>query len=236
LLYRRTGPRRGGTLQQNRRKGEINELVITLDRPFHAEPGQFVWISVEQSAAPIPRELHPFSISQIVDANTLRISAKTLGDYTARLRDLAPEDRIGVYGPYGAFGKKYLATPHAMVWIAGGIGITPFLSMLHAEAAGPRDREIILVWVVSHAEDAVYHAEIEQLCRSASQIRYYLYASDARGRLTVATLEQLVGRPFLDRARIFMCGPLGMMHALTRQFVAQGKARQEIISEEFAMR
>ena len=183
LLFRRTGPRYGGTLVHNRRKGTVNELVIGLDRAMPVRPGQFVWIGVEQSAAPIARELHPFSVSQVVDDRTIRISAKTLGDYTATLRDLAPQDRLGVYGPYGAFGAKYLTAPQAMVWIAGGIGITPFLSMLHAEAESPRDRTVTLVWTVNRAEDAVYHDEIEQICRSAPHIRYHLHVSATAGRL-----------------------------------------------------
>jgi len=236
LLYGRFGPRYAGTLAHNRRKGEVNELVIRLARPMAVQPGQFVWMAVQRAAQPLPAERHPFSVSQIVDRSTLRLSAKTLGDYTARLRELQPGDQIAIFGPYGTFGARAQATTQPMIWVAGGIGITPFLSMLHAEAATPRDRSIALVWAVSRAEDAVYDDEIRQLCDAAPHVRFMLHTSATEGRLSAQKLSEALGADMVARARVFLCGPSGMMHALSGQLRRLGKTPQELVSEEFVLR
>lgn len=57
-----------------------------------------------------------------------------------------------------------------------------------------------------------------------------------RGRLSYDLLSGYVGADVLASATIFLCGPLPMMHALTQQFLANGKSPKQIISEEFALR
>jgi predicted ferric reductase len=126
-----------------------------------------------------------------------------------------------------------------MVWIAGRIGITPFLSMLQAEgaAAPTAQRAIHMIWTVSAAADAVYHDEICALQQAAPHISsYQLHVSSARGRLDYDALGRLLGQPALAQSTIFMCGSLPMMHALRRQFLDHGKQRRAIITEEFALR
>ncbi|MCG8351833.1 MAG: ferric reductase-like transmembrane domain-containing protein [Chloroflexales bacterium] len=238
FLYRRFGPRYAGTLTHNALKADVNELQISLDRPMPVQPGQFVFIAVQQSAHPIALEQHPFSVSQIIAPHSIRVSAKTLGDYTAKLRHLAVHDQLIVFGPYGAFGEKYRTTCGDMVWIAGGIGITPFLSMLQAEgtAAPTVQRALHVIWTVSAAADAVYHDEICAVQQAAPHISYQLHVSSASGRLSYDALVRLLGQPALAQSTIFICGPLPMMHTLRQQFLRHGKQRRAIITEEFALR
>ncbi len=238
FLYRHFGPRYRGRLTQHSLKVNVIELVISLERPMRVQPGQFVFISVEQSAQPIAREQHPFSISQIIGPQAIRISAKCLGDYTAALRHLAVHDQISVFGPYGSFGETYRASQGDMIWIAGGIGITPFLSMLQAEAASnaPVQRHIRLIWAVASSSDAVYHDEICQVQQAAPQVSYHLHVSSCDGRLSYERLVQLLGQQTVQQSVVFICGPLPMMHALRKQLLQSGKPRHAIVTEEFALR
>lgn len=237
FLYRRLGPQHSGTIRRVVALHGVTELTIALDRPHDAQPGQFVWFAVTRSAAGLPDELHPFSISAILDERTLRISAKRLGDYTARLGELAPGDAVTVFGGYGAFGARALAHEDAALWIAGGIGVTPFLSLLRhiaegkAAPAGP----IRFVWSVRNATDAVYLEEIRALAAAAPSVRFHLHLTTTDGLLTAERLAASTGAD-LTTSRILLCGPPPMMHALTKQLTTQGVPRSRIISEEFALR
>ena len=234
FFYRRVAPQSSGRLLHNVLKGDVNELLIRLDKALPLRPGQFVFLSVAESAYPMPKDQHPFSLSQIVDLSTLRISAKTLGDYTAQLRHLAVGDKVSIHGPHGVFGDRSQEAETDLLWIAGGIGITPFLSMLHAEAATgtPRRRNIRLIWGVRGDADAVYDEEIRQLVSGLPHVTYHLH----HGRLSYDVLAGYVGAEALATSTVFMCGPVPMMHALTDQFLAHGKSPREIVSEEFALR
>jgi len=64
-------------------------------------------------------------------------------------------------GPYGRFGERYLKHDQDMVWIAGGIGITPFLSLAKHESLFPMGRNINLIWAVDNKEDAFHGHEIK---------------------------------------------------------------------------
>ena len=233
FFYRRISPQSSGSLLQNVLKNEVNDLLIRLDKALPLRPGQFVFFSVQESVYPMPQEQHPFSVSKILDSATIRISAKTLGDYTAQLRHLAVGDKVIVHGPHGVFGDRMQDANTDLLWIAGGIGITPFLSMLHAEAASnPSSRRIHLIWSARSDSDFVYHEEISQLVQGLPHVTYRLH----QGRLGYDALSGYVGADVLASSTIFLCGPVPMMHALTRQFLANGKSPQQIISEEFALR
>jgi predicted ferric reductase len=130
FLCRRWEPRHAATIDSITDLQDVTELTITAERPHRFQPGQFLFFAVTESQAGLPDEQHPFSISAIVDPHTFRISAKRVGDYTARLAELVPGDRVVVFGGYGSFGIRGLQPDQPAIRVAGGIGITPFLSMV----------------------------------------------------------------------------------------------------------
>ncbi len=91
-------------------------------------PGQFIFISFKQKG--LSSESHPFSITSSPKEELLKISVKKLGDYTTELYSRLKEGSAAeIEGPFGSF--SYLNTENKnQVWIAGGIGITPFLSSI----------------------------------------------------------------------------------------------------------
>lgn len=238
FLYRRLGPRHHGTIRRVVGLHGVTELTIGFERPHGFQPGQFVFLLVTRSAAGLPDELHPFSISAILDERTFRVSAKRLGDYTARLGELTPGDAATVYGSYGTFGARGLGARGDALWVAGGIGVTPFLSLLRhlAEGGAAHTGRILFIWTVRERADAVYLEEIQALAARLPILRFHLHVTASDGLLTAERLEALVGEGTLGRSRVLLCGPPPMMHALTAQFVARGVRRSQIVSEEFALR
>ncbi|MGH2805926.1 MAG: ferredoxin reductase family protein, partial [Actinomycetota bacterium] len=130
----------------------VMEIVMTPeDRPLRFKPGQFLFVTfysdamhkhlhpfsvvLEGSSAIVTlrpgeshEQFHPFSISSTPGGRELKIVFKEVGDYTHAMRSLEPGTWARVEGPYGTFSYLNLSNER-QVWIAGGIGITPFLSM-----------------------------------------------------------------------------------------------------------
>lgn len=237
FLYQRLGPQQRGVITRVRKLHQVTELTIDVDRAHHFAPGQFMFLSVTASAAGLPTERHPFSISAVLSPTSFRISAKQLGDYTARLSMLIPGDRVTIYGAYGTFGLRALTQGGPTIWIAGGIGVTPFLSLLHylAEQGVARAEPITFVWVVREAAEAVYLDEIQSLAARIPMLRFQLHISATSGRVHAEQLLNIATSPPTAALRVLICGPGPMMEALTRQFVSLGVRRHWVMSEAFAL-
>lgn len=221
-----------GEVKQVQLLGDVTEIVFQLDTPLPAQPGQFIFFSVEKSAAGISPEAHPFSLSRIIDAKTWRISAKQLGDYTRQLPNLQPRDRVLVRGPHGTFGQALTQPFPRQVWVAGGIGITPFLSLLQAETQRVDPAPVHLVWAVRSRADAHYLPEIESLAQAAPHVSVHLH----EGKFSGEALKSLVGKTAIHESALLMCGPAEMMSALRSQLMAGGKPQHHFFFEEFNFR
>jgi len=237
LWYPTRGTRIEGQLTAVNRKGNLTELMIALDRPVVSQAGQFIFIALPETSGRIAPEVHPFSLSGRPDAHTLRISVKALGDYTRSLVHAQPGDKVAVWGPYGSFGHAYGDATN-MVWVAGGIGVTPFLDMLQHEQRRERNlnRRIDFFWTVAQAEDALYLEEIEPARVQLPHLDFHLHVTADQGRLTAKHIAATVGTERFASATFLLCGPQSMMDALRSQLRAQGIRRPEIVIEEFGMR
>ena len=211
--------------------GDIRELVLAPHRSFTAAAGQFAFLSVPGAGS---ADRHPFSISRMDANGSIRMSVRKVGDFTHRLEQLMPGQKVRLYGPHGSFGRHVLDKKGSQVWIAGGIGITPFLSLLQAFGAERSPVPLCLVWSVRRPEDAVYRTEIEEFMRKLPNGRFELWVTSQQGRLSVNALAPIVADP--ARASFFICGPSDMVTDLTRQLRVSGVSVKRIISERFAIR
>ena len=237
-LYPKHGQRALGQVEKVNAKASVTELHIKLARPFSSKAGQFVFLSIQGAQDRVPAEVHPFSISGRPDAQTIRISAKALGDYTRALPSVHAGDNAVIWGPYGGFGNAYLTPDADLVWIAGGIGIKPFLDMLAHEQRTPslHNRRIDFVWSVARADDAIYLDDIAQACSQLAHVHFHLHVTARQGMVTGDTILESLGAHSAISPLYFLCGPKSMMHALRHQLQARGAHPADIISEEFGMR
>lgn len=218
-------PRRGirAEVTSARTLRDIRELVFQPDHPIKDGHGRFVLLGHAGHR-------HPFSISGVSDGQ-LRISARLIGPFTHSLANVELGETVTIHGPYGQFGPEMFVADGPQLWIAGGIGITPFLSALQKLADIDPDKAIDLIWSVRTVEDAVYRQEIAAVMKRMPNARLTIYESSRLGRLTaVAALKHR--RP----DHVFLCGPVAMTEALTTQFVKAGLATECITSEHFDFR
>lgn len=207
----------------------VTEISLTpAGRPMEYCSGQFAYVSFWSQN--ISREWHPFSISSAPGDAVLRFTVKDLGDFTSTLPLLAKNDTAIIEGPYGRFSFE-LFNENDQLWIAAGIGITPFLSMARSLQQKHR-QSVVLVYVAGNIDEAVCLEELESISKVHKHFKLVLYLSSREGRITAEKIRQKVK----DAAarEIFICGPPPMMQSLKRQFASMGA--KDVHTEEFVMR
>ncbi len=202
-------------------------------------PGQFAWLVLGET--PFTVEQHPFSISSSATRpECVELTIKALGDWTGRVAETPVGARAYVEGAYGAFSVDRYPAP-GYVFLAGGVGVTPFVGMLRTlEDRGDR-RPHHLVYATRRAEDLIFREELDRLAAGALDLRvtYVLSRPPAqwegeRGRIDAGLLRRVTldGPP--DRV-YFICGPEAMMDAVEETLLGLGVPLDDIHSERFAL-
>lgn len=191
-------------------------------------PGQFVFVTFVGKG--IDGETHPFSISTPPMKEGFRLTIKTLGDYTAWLSNIPVGTKVLVEGPYGRFSYAYEKN-RSDIWIGGGIGITPFVSM--AYSIDPGECKADVYYMTTTEAEAVYLPALTSLAAHNPDLKVIPWYSKVRGRLTANAIAETSGD--LSAKDVFICGPPLMMHALTDQLIKMGVNRYRIHTEEFGM-
>lgn len=207
----------------------INEIVLKrLWRPISFTPGQFAFLSVKDPD--VDREAHPFAITSRRDDSDVRMVIKNLGDYTAKIGLVDIGSQAYLEGPYGSF--SYLnVNNHKQIWIAGGIGITPFLSMARNFRKND-SHQIDLFYCTKIPEEAVFLDELKRISKRQRNFRVHYICEATNGFLTADIVELQSGK-LTDRDTL-ICGPQIMMRNLQRQLEARGVPETQIRFEEFA--
>lgn len=216
----------------------LSDDVVTVamhpvDRRLDFQAGQFVFVRflwAEQMG--ISREAHPFSIATTPTADGIRLYMKSLGDFTRELRRLKPGVIAEIEGAFGRFlPARYVSGEQ--IWIAGGIGITPFLATARSFTAD--SPPVTLFYAALTKSEMLDRDALEHfLPRTYPQFRYVPFLSSVqKSHLTASKVEEVVGD--VHGKEIFICGPPPMMKALRTQFKASGVPGSKIHTEEFAM-
>lgn len=195
------------------------------------KPGQFAFVEIQAKDWSEP---HPFTISSAPNEDCLRFTMKVLGDWTRKVREeLKPGGEVIVRGPYGRFDASKTECKK-QVWIAGGIGLTPFLSKLRA-MEDDDDREIHFAYAARNKEEAIFLGELEAIAAARDNIALYPLFSDEGdfARIDVAKTK-LPGE--LTDYEYFICGPKPMVEGLMKDLKTDGVKRKVIHVEAFEFR
>jgi ferredoxin-NADP reductase len=202
----------------------VRTFRLARPRGFDFAPGQFLMVRLEGDGATHAR---CYSISSSPGVSGyLEFSVRRQGRASALLHDrVRPGSRLLVHPPLGRF---TVPGDHDgdLVLIAGGIGITPLVSILRHTLAAQPLRRVALLYSVRSARDVPFHQELEWLATRHPQLRLVLTVTGPadepgcrRGRIDEALLREAVHA--LVRPMFFICGPgpmidgvRGLLHAI----------------------
>lgn len=192
--------------------------------------GQFAFVEVQGRGWDEP---HPFTISSAPGEDRLRFTMKVLGDWTRKVREeLQPGASVIVRGPHGHFDTTKAG--RKQIWLAGGVGLTPFLSSLRDMK--PDDaREIHLVYAARDLNDAIFLEELKERAATLGNVTLVPLFSDEGNFARVDMMKTKLPDP-LNTYDYFLCGPKPMVDGLIRGLKTEGVGRAHIHTEAFEFR
>ena len=191
-------------------------------------PGQFVFAAFGDGAHFHGcREFHPFTVSGVGDDGTLAVGIKALGPCSTHVQALEPGVTVRLEGPFGRFLADRAESPQ--LWLAGGVGITPFIAALRG---GPLAQPTVLIYLFRGVQDAVYLEELQTLAAADPQLTLLAEAADGS-----PPLADLLGRvPQLAGRAVQLCGPAPLIDAARSELAARGVPPGAIHFELFDFR
>lgn len=227
------------------RKREITRLVTVekatpfeggVDVTFRAQeplptfrPGQFATIARNIARA----ETHPFTIAGGTET-TRRFVIRAAGDWTDDFISTVSEgDTFRIGRGVGRFLPQVHANRTEQLWVAGGVGITPFLAALERMAPDNNAR-VILIYCIRSRESSGAIADVERHATRLPQVDLFVLSDTTGDRLTPTRMTEIMRSMNAD-AQVYLCGPEGLKSLVTTAWQTLGKTGK-VHSERFDFR
>jgi len=208
---------------------------------FQFKPGQFAWITAWKT--PFSDSEHPFTIASSAERKgAIEMSIKSLGKFTSRIKELEVGDKVFVDGPYGYYSIDRYPDTKRIVFISGGIGVTPIMSMLRSMADRNDNRPIILFYSNQEWDTLTFREELENLqMKLKMQVIFTIERppqdwQGEKGFLNSTILNKYVSPEWKSKGtEVFLCGPAPMMNAVEKALLASGFEESQVHTERFAL-
>ena len=219
-----------------------------LEKFKNRKAGQFASIRVFRDGA--WSEPHPFTLSCAPEDDMLRMTIKKSGEFTTVVPEIEPGTPIQCVGPFGQFCRG-IDSKSNIVMIAGGVGITPFLSVLRHFVEIKAQNRVTLFWANKTLDDAFAAKELEEYTRILSLNVVHAFSRMAKeqsppspifhdsrpgtivhefGRLDQQILTKHL--PSKDAA-FYLCGPPSMQQAILSELEKCGVSAMQVDKEAF---
>ncbi|MBL8413341.1 MAG: ferric reductase-like transmembrane domain-containing protein [Propionivibrio sp.] len=213
--------------------GDVTEVTCQLDEQWQAHrPGQFAFITFDWIEG-----AHPFTIASADRGErTITFFIKALGDFTNKLAQRVKTGQtVRIEGPYGRFQLARSKPDSRQIWVAGGIGVTPFLAWLESLQARPEEtREADLHYCTRNHESDPFVGRLQTLCAALPGIRLNIHSAKHGDVLTADALKLAEGQK--KKADVWFCGPSGLADALKKGLKDSWNGRLRFHQEAFEMR
>jgi predicted ferric reductase len=220
-------------------RGDTWTLVMRPEghKGFRFWPGQFAWLTVYGS--PFKITAHPFSFSSSAAATDgqVEMSIRELGDFTNRISKVPVGKRVYLDGPYGAFTIGKPADMHVL--IAGGVGITPMMSMIRTLADQHDKRPLVLLYGSKDWDSITFREELEALKARLDLTVVHVLGDPPRdwegerGFITAEVFLRHLPPPYSDH-EYFICGPDAMTEAIEQALGHLGVPMSKYHSERYS--
>lgn len=204
--------------------------------PFRA--GQFAWLALDQE--PWNIDVHPYSFSSsaaLAAGGRVEFTIKELGDFTSKTGQVPAGAKAWLDGPYGNFVLDADAT--GAVFVVGGVGITPALSIIRTMRDRGDRRPVWLVCGARRPDAVIAHEELQTLA-AEGWLTLTLVVEEAdedwdgeRGLITANLLERVLPPLEDDGLAVFCCGPDPMMDVVLPALRRLGATPDRLRAERF---
>ncbi len=230
----------------NNKKLTPTVRVLTLEcledsEPLLFQPGQYAAIGLRDRLRPTVMRCFSITTSP-TNQQLIQFSMRVKGHFTSAIERLKIDDLVALRGPFGGF--VFNPQLHEdVVLFAGGIGIAPFMSMMHYATDLGLPNKIQLVFSCRDQNDIPFLESIRELQSKNRNLRvtYIIGAGDTEklkddkvitGQLNTENISQLGLNA--NKQTYFVCGPPAYMKAVFGLLKSQGIPKSAILSEAFS--
>lgn len=203
--------------------------------PFRA--GQYLTIKLKIGNSIVTR---PYSIASTPNEarnGFYNITIKRVPDGFVSgwvLDNIKTGDRITAYSPEGTFVWEPIRDAKTIVGIAGGSGITPFMSLAGAIADGSSDAKLVLLYGARNPKELVFKNELDEYAKNDNiDVIYVLSDSKAKGYEKGFITAELIKKYAPEEYSIFLCGPKAMYRFEEQEIAKLGLRKKNVRFELF---
>ncbi|MBN2854596.1 ferric reductase-like transmembrane domain-containing protein, partial [Patescibacteria group bacterium] len=210
----------------------IFSISLRSDKKMQFKAGQFCFLRLKGKKL---YARHPFTISSSPGEDELLFTVKNTGRFTFALSKMNVGDEVLVDGPFGRFTERKKSGD--LVFIAGGVGITPFRSMALDFLTRGRQGKISLIYCGKYKEDLVFENDFNRLQGENFKALYVLSGEKEgtslyfSGRINKEIIE--VARLNMDKPTFYICGPGPLKVATIKMLKELGVSKKKIVFEDF---
>ena len=204
-------------------------------------PGQFHFLTFHRASG-LPVEEHHWTISSSpAQKDYISSTIKGVGDFTKTIPQTRPGDTATVHGSFGRF--SHVLHPHErdLVFLAGGIGITPLMSMLRYMRDTDDDRSVVLLYGNRMEADVVFRRELEKMAAGKRPDLTVVHVLSGAGKDWTGETGHVDGKRIqkycgseLNRKTFYVCGPRKMAEGLIETLFEMGVSKTQIRQEIFS--
>jgi predicted ferric reductase len=205
------------------------------------QPGQFHFLTLHRNRG-LPEEEHHWTISSPPTERAIVSSTiKELGDFTRTIKDTRPGDTATVHGPFGRFSHVLHPEDRDLVFLAGGIGITPLMSMLRHMRDTRESRSVLLLYANRREEQIVFRKELAEIEAGGHPGLRVVHVLSRPGQSWSGETGHLDGEKVraycgpVEGKSFYVCGPPGMVRALLGVLESMGIPDRRIRLEIFSL-
>lgn len=193
--------------------------------------GQFIYLTpYDKTLKAGYGQEHPFTITSSPTEEILQLSIKNLGDASRALQTIALGSEVYVEGPYGAFFAED-DDSQSELWIAGGIGIAPFIGRARYLAAVTDEVDVHLIYCVQDENRAHFAEELQAICGILPGFKLTLHYFYREGPLNAQFIKKHCQN--LAYRTCYLCGPPVLLDCAGKILRSQGISKHNIYTEEF---
>lgn len=213
-------------------------LVPQKGQIFDFKPGQFVMLVIYNKQGKVWQQ-RPYSIcSSPTNKDYLQLAVKIYGEFSQKMGSLKKGDQVGITGPYGVFIFKAKEMKE-VVFLAGGIAITPFISAIRYAANKNLKNKFTLFYSNKTKKDIAFYNELKILAKNNNNFKVIFL-------LTRETPDQWEGEKYRINEKIlknyclpfkekyfFICGPAEFIETINKYLLKIGVSQDYIKIEKW---
>lgn len=199
---------------------DVKTFVLRLGKKLDFVPGQYCMVSMPANE-PFKKESRPFTFSNSPDDEDIELTVKRTGTFTEAMHNLRAGDALLVKGPLGEKLNFDDSVKDDVVFLAGGSGITPFISAIRFAVSRNLPNQITLLYSNKTVDDIIYKDELEKLSKRENLTVINSLSNDipqgwegSRGRIDRDMILSHVNQ--LNEKLWYVCGPPPMVEQLKK--------------------